>query len=58
MTTTVLHRPHDPFDHDHVHGDGCGHRAVVHDDHFDYLHDGHWHAPHDDHYDEHLNPDH
>jgi len=54
MTTTVQHHPHDPFDHDHVHGDGCGHRAVVHDDHFEYLHDGHWHAPHDDH----LNPDH
>jgi zinc transport system permease protein len=58
MTTIVQHRPHDPFDHDHVHGDECGHRAVVHDDHMDYLHDGHWHAPHDDHYDEHLNPDH
>jgi len=58
MTTMGQHRTHDPSDHDHVHGDGCGHRAVVHDDHVDYLHDGHWHAAHDDHYDEHLNPDH
>ena len=38
------HRPHDPAEHDHVHGDGCGHRAVPHDDHLDYLHNGHWHA--------------
>jgi hypothetical protein len=45
------HRPHDPTEHDHIHGDGCGHRAVSHDDHLDYIHDGHWHAPHDGHYD-------
>ena len=52
------HRPHDPTEHDHVHGDGCGHRMVSHEDHLDYLHDGHWHASHDGHYDEHLNIDH
>jgi zinc transport system permease protein len=55
--TSHTHRTHDPDRHDHVHGDGCGHRAVTHEDHLDYLHDGHWHAPHDGHYDEHTNLD-
>ena len=54
----LTHRTHDLVEHDHVHGDGCGHRAVAHDDHLDYLHNGHCHAFHDDHYDEHLNFDH
>ena len=31
----------------------CGHLAVSHDDHVDYVHDGHRHAEHDGHYDEH-----
>jgi hypothetical protein len=35
------HRTHDLVDHDQTHGDGCGHRAVQHDEHLDYLHDGH-----------------
>ncbi|MGL4744128.1 MAG: metal ABC transporter permease [Dermatophilaceae bacterium] len=39
--------------HDHEHGTDCGHPAVVHDDHVDYLHDGHRHAVHEGHYDEH-----
>ena len=26
--------------HDHVHGKGCGHTAIIHDGHIDYLHDG------------------
>jgi zinc transport system permease protein len=39
--------------HPHEHGERCGHPAVVHGDHVDYLHDGHRHAPHGDHYDEH-----
>jgi hypothetical protein len=39
--------------HEHVHGDGCGHVAVPHGDHVDYLHDGGRHAAHGDHYDEH-----
>ena len=39
--------------HAHEHGPGCGHPALVHDDHVDYLHDGHRHAPHQGHYDEH-----
>jgi zinc transport system permease protein len=42
-----------PEEHDHVHGEHCGHRAVMHGDHVDYVHDGHRHASHDDHYDEH-----
>ncbi len=40
-------------DKDHRHGPGCGHEAVPHGDHVDYLHDGHRHAAHADHYDEH-----
>ncbi len=61
------HRLHRPFptgidgpqhattepEHDHVHGPDCGHPAVQHGDHVDYLHDGHRHAPHGEHYDEH-----
>ena len=39
--------------HEHEHGADCGHPAVEHDDHVDYLHDGHRHAPHQGHYDEH-----
>ena len=42
-----------PEQHVHEHGDSCGHPAVVHGDHVDYVHDGHRHAPHGDHYDEH-----
>jgi hypothetical protein len=30
-------------DHTHVHGEGCGHTAVLHERHVDYLHDGHLH---------------
>ena len=39
--------------HDHEHGDGCGHEAVPHGDHVDYLVDGHLHHPHGDHCDDH-----
>jgi len=39
--------------HPHEHGEHCGHPAVTHGDHVDYVHDGHRHAPHGDHYDEH-----
>jgi len=44
---------HTPTDHPHEHGPDCGHLAVPHDDHVDYVHDGHRHAPHERHYDEH-----
>ena len=40
-------------DHDHTHGDGCGHETVAHGDHVDYIHDGHRHAAHEGHWDEH-----
>ena len=40
-------------DHGHAHGPGCGHPAVEHGDHVDYIHDGHRHAVHGGHYDEH-----
>jgi zinc transport system permease protein len=42
-----------PEDHAHEHGEDCGHVAVPHGDHVDYVHDGHRHAPHGTHYDEH-----
>jgi zinc transport system permease protein len=42
-----------PEDHQHEHGPECGHPAVPHGDHVDYVHDGHRHAPHGSHYDEH-----
>ena len=45
---------HEPTDrHPHEHGPDCGHVAVPHGDHVDYVHDGHRHAPHGQHYDEH-----
>ncbi len=37
----------------HQHGAGCGHQAVPHGDHVDYLVDGHLHHPHVDHCDDH-----
>ena len=40
-------------EHPHVHGPECGHVAVRHGDHVDYVHDGHRHAEHEKHYDEH-----
>ena len=55
------HNIHD--NHPHVHGPGCGHTAIEHGGHVDYLHDGHLHQPHGDHVDEHslavtnANPD-
>jgi hypothetical protein len=49
MTTT--HEIH--ADHDHHHAPGCGHEAVAHGHHVDYVHDGHRHAAHDGHWDEH-----
>lgn len=50
----VTAMPHaETGDHPHVHGEKCGHPAVPHGDHMDYLHDGHRHAEHGEHYDEH-----
>ncbi|MEJ7832746.1 MAG: metal ABC transporter permease [Nocardioides sp.] len=40
-------------EHPHQHGPACGHLAVQHGDHVDYVHDGHRHAVHEKHYDEH-----
>jgi zinc transport system permease protein len=42
-----------PEVHEHEHGPTCGHPAVEHGDHVDYVHDGHRHAVHGSHYDEH-----
>ncbi|MDA7650793.1 hypothetical protein N8607_00695 [bacterium] len=46
---------HSCEDHDasHVHGPLCGHEAVPHGDHVDYLVNGHLHHPHGDHCDNH-----
>lgn len=52
MTTNDTHTAHHTVD-AHEHGDGCGHEAIAHGDHFDYVHDEHRHAVHVDHYDEH-----
>ena len=37
----------------HHHGPGCGHEAVPHADHTDYLVEGHLHHPHSGHCDNH-----
>ena len=37
----------------HVHGQNCGHPAVPHGDHVDYLVEGRLHHPHDGHCDDH-----
>jgi hypothetical protein len=37
----------------HRHGPGCGHEAVPHGDHVDYLVNDHLHHPHGDHCDDH-----
>ena len=50
---TNCSKPHHN-DHAHQHGPGCGHTAVKHGDHVDYLHDGHLHHMHGDHVDEHV----
>lgn len=42
--------------HAHQHGPDCGHIAIRHGDHVDYLHDGHLHHVHGDHVDEHSIP--
>jgi hypothetical protein len=46
------HQVHDDHD-DHEHGPECGHEAVPHGDHTDYVHDSHRHAAHAGHWDEH-----
>ena len=42
--SAASHETHE--DHGHTHGEGCGHVAVAHGDHTDYLHDGHAHFEH------------
>ncbi|MCG8053621.1 MAG: hypothetical protein JAZ15_20710 [Candidatus Thiodiazotropha endolucinida] len=37
----------------HVHGPGCGHEAVPHGDHTDYIVNGRLHHPHGNHCDDH-----
>ncbi|WP_030613495.1 hypothetical protein [Streptomyces sclerotialus] len=47
---TATHTTHQG--HTHQHGAGCGHVAVPHGDHTDYVHDGCLHRTHQDHVDE------
>jgi hypothetical protein len=35
----VEHKSHES----HKHGENCGHAAIKHNDHVDYMHDGHFH---------------
>jgi hypothetical protein len=37
----------------HAHGPGCGHEAVPHGQHLDYIVEGHLHHPHAGHCDDH-----
>jgi zinc transport system permease protein len=54
LGTRVRSAAHDRAErHDHEHGPDCGHPALGHEGHVDYLHDGHRHAAHEGHYDEH-----
>ncbi len=55
VTALATAAAHDTVDepHGHEHGPGCGHPAVEHGDHVDYIHGGHRHAVHGGHYDEH-----
>ena len=46
-------RPASASDGGHAHGADCGHPAVPHGDHTDYLVDGVLHHPHGDHCDDH-----
>lgn len=48
----MTHHVHE--DHKHVHGAGCGHTTIQHNDHEGALHGGHLHCEHEGHYDEHV----
>ena len=53
--TSIMALDHEIHEnHTHEHGTDCGHTAIQHDDHVDYLHDGHLHSPHEGHVDEHV----
>lgn len=52
-STVHARRVHRHDEHRHEHGTDCGHEAVAHEDHVDYVHDGHRHAAHGAHYDDH-----
>jgi zinc transport system permease protein len=56
VRTQMSRRRHEVAEaHPHEHGVECGHEAIPHGDHVDYVHDGHRHAAHESHYDEHGN---
>jgi hypothetical protein len=39
--------------HPHTHTSSCGHEAIPHGDHLDYIVEGHLHNPHQGHCDDH-----
>ena len=47
------HPVHDCSQSGHVHGPGCGHEAIPHGDHVDYIVNGRLHHVHDGHCDDH-----
>lgn len=47
MSSCLTHK-----EHSHIHGAGCGHPMISHQDHTDYLHEGHLHRVHENHADE------
>lgn len=50
--SVIMAEHHIHENHDHTHGEDCGHTAIKHGDHIDYIHDGHLHHEHDGHIDE------
>ncbi len=52
MKPSAIHHTH--ARHRHVHGVGCGHPVIRHQNHLDYIHEGHLHSPHGGHFDEHV----
>jgi hypothetical protein len=41
-------------EHIHTHSADCGHIAIEHEGHTDYVYEGHLHFPHEEHYDDHV----
>ncbi|NEA17668.1 hypothetical protein [Streptomyces halstedii] len=56
MSTPPAHHP--LSSHTHQHGPECGHVAIPHHDHTDYVHDSGLHRMHGDHADACANPTH
>lgn len=53
VANCTLHLSCSGHDKSHQHGADCGHPAVSHDDHYDYVVEGHLHHVHGTHCDDH-----